>query len=203
MANEQKSIEKKRHILESLKNLLENKVYSQISMEDVAAEAGLSKGGLRHYFPTKEELHMALIEDFFHQIEEDLVFVMQGIDSDDKAFVSTLFGVERFMLQKRNIKLLINIILYGFEDPKILAVIQSFLRNQLKTIETIISDSAENKDESNIQFYGRITQIILLCAGLMESLDPIKMDSVRVVEFLLKLSKGKVINPDSEDNQKS
>jgi AcrR family transcriptional regulator len=200
MANEQKTIIKKKHILESLKNLLENTVYSQISMEDVAAEAGLSKGGLRHYFPTKEELHMAFIEDFFNQIEDDLVFVMQGIDSNDKAFVSTLFGVERFMLQKRNIKLLINIILYGFEDQKILEVIQSFLRNQLKSIETIIKLSNNDSDDKDTQFYGRITQIILLYAGLMESLDPIKMDSVRVVEFLLKLSKGKVINPDSEDS---
>ncbi|PKL37949.1 MAG: hypothetical protein CVV44_12330 [Spirochaetae bacterium HGW-Spirochaetae-1] len=196
MDKELKLQEKKKQILEALKRLLEKNVYSQISIEDVAQEAGFSKGGLRHYFPTKEELYTELIEDFFNQIEKDNIGVMKGLDHNDKAFISTLFGIERFLLDKKNIRIFINIILYGFEDEKIMAIIQKFIRNHLNIYEDIIINNRDDKDVSqeDIQLIGRTTQIILLCAGLFESIDPIRMETPLLIEYILQLFRMKRIS---------
>ncbi len=191
MQKEEKIIIKKKHIIESLKSLLETNVYSQISIEDVAKEAGLSKGGLRHYFPTKEELYTGLIEDFFNQIEKENIGAVKDLDPEDRAFLSTLFSIERFTLDKRNIKIFINIILYGFEDKKIMEIIQKFIRNHLNLFQEIIKelnkDNNPQYDEDDVQFFGRIIQIILLCCGLFESIDPINMDTRRLIEHIIKM----------------
>ncbi|MFC1668948.1 TetR/AcrR family transcriptional regulator [Spirochaetota bacterium] len=195
MANIEKTLKKKKHIVEALKRLLETNVYSQISIEDVAEEADLSKGGLRHYFPTKEELYTGLIEDFFGQIEKDHSGALEGLENEDKVFVSTLFNIERFLNDKRNIRVFMNLILYGFEDEKIMHIIRKFTRNQLNQFIMRLKDSSGNnlrQTESDNQFKARITQIILLCAGIFETIDPIEMETPRLIRHLLSLSKNKI-----------
>ncbi|HNW28293.1 MAG TPA: TetR/AcrR family transcriptional regulator [Spirochaetota bacterium] len=193
MKKELKVIKKKKHIIEALKRCLEQDVYSQVSLEDVAKEAGFSKGGLRHYFPTREELYVALIENFFNQIQRDQIGVVQGLDLDknDKALITTLFGIEKFLLDKKNMRILINIILYGFEDEKIREIIKKFIRNHLNLYSTTIKDlkSGVEVAESEAQFIGRITQVILLFAGILEYIDPINVDTPKLIEFILTLYK--------------
>jgi len=193
MNKEEKIKIKKTQIIEALKNLLEQGVYSQISVEDVAEEAGLSKGGLRHYFPTKEELYNALLEDFFVDIEKEHLNILQDIDIEDVAFMSTLFSIEKFMLNKRNIKIFINVLLYGFEDPKIMEIVKKFIRNHLNLFKEIIekqnNSSAENILEEDKNFQGRIIQIILLFSGLFETIDPINMDTRKLIKHIITLSK--------------
>ncbi len=193
MKKELKVIKKKKHIIEALKRCLEQDVYSQVSLEDVAKEAGFSKGGLRHYFPTREELYVALIENFFNQIQRDQIGVVQGLDLDknDKALITTLFGIEKFLLDKKNMRILINIILYGFEDDKIREIIKKFIRNHLNLYSTTIRDlkSGVEVQESEAQFIGRITQVILLFAGILEYIDPINVDTPKLIEFILTLYK--------------
>lgn len=193
MKKELKVIKKKKHIIEALKRCLEQDVYSQVSLEDVAKEAGFSKGGLRHYFPTREELYVALIENFFNQIQRDQIGVVQGLDLDknDKALITTLFGIEKFLLDKKNMRILINIILYGFEDEKIREIIKKFIRNHLNLYSTTIKDlkTGVEVQESEAQFIGRITQVILLFAGILEYIDPINVDTPKLIEFILTLYK--------------
>ncbi|HPL15403.1 MAG TPA: TetR/AcrR family transcriptional regulator [Spirochaetota bacterium] len=193
MKKELKVIKKKKHIIEALKRCLEQDVYSQVSLEDVAKEAGFSKGGLRHYFPTREELYVALIENFFNQIQRDQIGVVQGLDLDknDKALITTIFGIEKFLLDKKNMRILINIILYGFEDEKIRDIIKKFIRNHLNLYATTIRDlkSGVEVAESEAQFIGRITQVILLFAGILEYIDPINVDTPKLIEFILTLFK--------------
>jgi AcrR family transcriptional regulator len=193
MKKELKVIKKKKHIIEALKRCLEQDVYSQVSLEDVAKEAGFSKGGLRHYFPTREELYVALIENFFNQIQRDQIGVVQGLDLDknDRALITTLFGIEKFLLDKKNMRILINIILYGFEDDKIREIIRKFIRNHLNLYSTTIRELKSNVEviESEAQFIGRITQVILLFAGILEYIDPINVDTPKLIEFILTLYK--------------
>ena len=193
MKKELKIIIKKKHIIEALKHCLEKNVYSQISLEDVAREAGLSKGGLRHYFPTREMLYVALIENFFNQIQRDQIEVIQGLDLDmkDRAFITTLFGIERFLLDRKNMRILINIILYGFEDEKIREIIKQFIRNHLNLYVGTIKDlkAGQGADDTDDQFIGRITQTILLFAGILEYIDPTDMDTPKLIEFIFKLYK--------------
>ena len=193
MKKELKVIKKKKHIIEALKRCLERDVYSQISLEDVAKEAGFSKGGLRHYFPTRESLYVALIESFFNQLHRDQIGVVQGLDLDknDKALITTLFGIEKFLLDKKNMRILINIILYGFEDEKIREIIKKFIRNHLSLYSGTIREMKGGGDipEQEAQFIGRITQVILLFAGILEYIDPIDVETPQLIEFILRMFK--------------
>lgn len=184
---------KKKHILNSLKILLEKYSYSYVSMQDVANEGGISKGGLRYYFPTKESLFIGLLEDFFQEIEDDHIRMISMQDgSGDKAVLSTLFNIENFVLNQKNIKIFINLILYGLENPKMMEPISSFFRKHLQMYKKIINQAKTDlpiidKKEFDTDFLARITQIIFLSAGLLETIDPIGMDPARLARYVLSL----------------
>jgi len=193
MNKEDNILIKKKHILNSLKILLEKYSYSYISMQDVANEGGISKGGLRYYFPTKESLFLGLLEDFFQEIEDDHIKMINMQDgSGDKAVLSTLFNIENFVLNQKNIKIFINLILYGLENPKMMEPISSFFQKHLQMYKKIILQAktdlpAIDKKEFNTDFLARITQIIFLSAGLLETIDPIGMDPAKLARYVLSL----------------
>lgn len=60
---------------------------ASLSLDAVAARAGLSKGGLLYHFPTKARLLEALVEDFVCRFEEDLATRIgsAGCDRDNAA----------------------------------------------------------------------------------------------------------------------
>jgi len=193
MNKEDNILIKKKHILNSLKILLEKYSYSYISMQDVANEGGISKGGLRYYFPTKESLFLGLLEDFFQEIEDDHIRMINMQDgSGDKAVLSTLFNIENFVLNQKNIKLFINLILYGLENTKMMEPISNFFQKHLQMYKKIIEQAktdlpAIDKKEFNTDFLARITQIIFLSAGLLETIDPIGMDPAKLARYVLSL----------------
>ncbi|MGY1642699.1 TetR/AcrR family transcriptional regulator [Geodermatophilus sp. SYSU D00703] len=53
-----------------------------VSLDVVAREAGVSKGGLLHHFRTKDELLAALVDDLFEQFDRA---VRERVDPDDAA----------------------------------------------------------------------------------------------------------------------
>jgi AcrR family transcriptional regulator len=193
MNKEDNIVIKRKHILNSLKILLEKYSYSYVSMQDVANEGGISKGGLRYYFPTKESLFIGLLEDFFQEIENDHIRMINMQDeSGDKAVLSTLFNIENFVLNQKNIKIFINLILYGLENPKMMEPISIFFRKHLQMYKKLISQAKTdlppiNKKEFDTDFLARITQIIFLSAGLLETIDPIGMDPAKLARYVLSL----------------
>jgi len=184
---------KRKHILNSLKQLLDKYSYSYISMQDVADEAGISKGGLRYYFPTKESLFLGLLEDFFTGIEEDhMNMVNSYAEGGDRALLSTLFNIENFVLNQKNIKVFINLILYGLEKPEMMKPISAFFRKHLEIYKKVIEQAKTDlpkidKSEFDLQFLARITQIILLSTGLLEAIDPIGMEPSKLARYVLSL----------------
>jgi AcrR family transcriptional regulator len=57
-------------IIEAALQLIARHGSHNVSIQSVATEAGLSKGAILHYFPTKEELFAAVFKEFFRQIFE-------------------------------------------------------------------------------------------------------------------------------------
>jgi len=184
---------KKSLILEALKSFLERYSYSYISMQDVANEAGISKGGLRYYFPTKESLFVGLLEDFFNGIEVNHLQMINSHEKDgDRAVLSTLFNIEHFVLDKKNIKIFLNLMLYGLEEPKVMKPISTFFRKHLEIYKKIIEQAKSDlpvidRSEFDMAFLARITQIIFMSAGLLEAADPTGMEPAKLVRYVLSL----------------
>jgi len=193
MASKEKMLQKRKDILNSLKRLLDKYSYSYISMQSVADEAGISKGGLRYHFPTKESLFIGLLEDFFMSIEEEHLKMVSLLDEKgDRAVLSTLFNIESFVLSQKNIKVFINLILYSLEVPKMMVFVKSFFRKHLEMYKQIIEQAKTDfpkidKKEFDLEFLARITQIIFISAGLLETIDPIKMEPQKLTRYVLSL----------------
>lgn len=55
--------ERRAQILAVARRLFSQRPYSQVSVSDIAAEAGMAKGLLHHYFGSKRELYLAVVRE--------------------------------------------------------------------------------------------------------------------------------------------
>ena len=55
----------RKHILDAALKLFSHRGYGATSVNDIAAEAGLSKGNLYHHFPDKETIFRELLDRYF------------------------------------------------------------------------------------------------------------------------------------------
>ena len=63
---------KRRAILDAAEAAFARKEFDEVLTDDVAALAGVGKGTLYRYFPTKEELYSAALLRGFEELERDL-----------------------------------------------------------------------------------------------------------------------------------
>ncbi|MDC7785924.1 TetR/AcrR family transcriptional regulator [Rhodoplanes sp. TEM] len=82
---------KRRQILEGAARIFSAMGFDAASMNDIAREAGVSKGTLYVYFEHKEELFCALISDQRHKHIEDLFSLID--DGPDIRATLTRFGI--------------------------------------------------------------------------------------------------------------
>ncbi len=92
---QQKSGKTKGIIIDASKKLFFAHGFSDVSTEQIAKEAGISKGGIFHHFSTKEELGLATLrstlDDFQHLLpiieeSQDLRAVMKMVVSETMSF---------------------------------------------------------------------------------------------------------------------
>ena len=58
---------KSERIIDALQQLLEEKDINHISVSDIAAKAGIGKGSIYYYFPSKDAIMDALIKRSYEQ----------------------------------------------------------------------------------------------------------------------------------------
>lgn len=91
--DEQKAV-RRLNILEAAWHLFHNKSFDEISILDIAKDAGLAKGTLYLYFKSKEEVFLALLEDrfnaWFDVIDNSLRHRPHDAESITRLFAQTL-----------------------------------------------------------------------------------------------------------------
>ena len=194
VTKEEKVRARKKRITDALKRLLQNNVYSSISIQNIADEAGYSKGGVLHYFPTKDDIYIDLINEIYAELDHNHRRILQiDLKSDEIAPISSLLSVESFILDRSNIIILINIILYSFENEAIRAILNKSFGNHRAFLESIIQeDTGKVKghldlDEKTI---ARIIQAVVFFIGLIEEFDPIDLDYAKIVRYVTKLMRS-------------
>jgi AcrR family transcriptional regulator len=95
--------------------------YSETRIEDVAARAGVSKGAVYHYFPSKRALLQGLIRRAVVPVAEGVAGMPQN-DADPRASVARLLGAfaER-MSDPANLAVLKLVIREAMTDPELAA----------------------------------------------------------------------------------
>ncbi len=66
---QQRSEETRTKILDSAVKLFSNNGYNKASVDDICAEAGISKGAFYHHFKSKQELFLALLDGWLKNID--------------------------------------------------------------------------------------------------------------------------------------
>ena len=104
--------------------------FHRATLEAVAAGAGVSKGALFHYFPSKEQLFLALLEDRLGAGVSDIEAVVaeRGTDSGQLGAATQTF-LRRINSDPRWLPLLLEFLAYGSRDPAAKArITEHFLR---------------------------------------------------------------------------
>jgi AcrR family transcriptional regulator len=71
--------QRRRQILDCAASLLAARPYGDVSMEDVAGAAGVTRGLLHHYFGTKRDLYLELMRDMLRAIPVPVPDFVQGV----------------------------------------------------------------------------------------------------------------------------
>ena len=66
---QQRSEETRAKIMESAIKLFSNQGFNKASVDDICAEAGISKGAFYHHFKSKQELFLALLDGWLQAID--------------------------------------------------------------------------------------------------------------------------------------
>lgn len=69
---------RRKQILNAAIKIIGSSGYANVTMSDIAAEAGLSKGGLAHYYSSKEDLFKEAFKFYYDQI---MVLFRQGMEA--------------------------------------------------------------------------------------------------------------------------
>ena len=72
----------KEKILLATADLLKTHPLAELSLADIAAAAGISKGTLYYHYKTKNEIFMELTEDFLREQWEDLIRWTENKEKD-------------------------------------------------------------------------------------------------------------------------
>ena len=66
-------MEMREHILSSAQRLAQQRGFNGFSYADIAVEVGIRKASLHHYFPSKTDLGLALVDVYSAQFESELL----------------------------------------------------------------------------------------------------------------------------------
>ncbi|MEV0298374.1 TetR/AcrR family transcriptional regulator [Nocardia sp. NPDC050710] len=143
-------------ILDALESLLLEKGMSQVTLENVAAHAGVSKGGLLYHFKSKDALLAGLVRRLTERAEHQL---------QDATTRGT--SVSEWYLQTPN------------PDNAADAVELALYRSMLATMRTIDASAAETDDEVQQALTEMMAAWSVGLDGEIE--DPVQADIVRLV----------------------
>ncbi len=68
--NPEKEEKRKTQIIQAAYDVIASKGYNNFTIDDIAYQAGLSKGGVLHYFKTKDDILIHLLEEIYTLIEK-------------------------------------------------------------------------------------------------------------------------------------
>ncbi len=105
-------------ILNAATTLLRDKGYEAITLENVAAEAGVNKASIRYNFGNKAGLIMAVADALIH--DECLRLAADAVTVPEEERVHTaMVGIRRMILDANSFRGFFDILPHGFRDPEL------------------------------------------------------------------------------------
>lgn len=124
----------------ALRKIADSGVHN-ITMDDIAEEAGLSKGGIAHYFSSKEELILKAIQDF---TSTNIQQIRETLDRRDNMLERiSSFGIVDFQdtaQGKFRHSIILNIMALAVHDDAYRKIYHEWVENGVATIRKALED---------------------------------------------------------------
>jgi len=110
-------------LLQLARKAFSDRSYDEVSIDDLAREARISKGLLYHYFPTKRDLYVAGL----HEIAEELVQRVMSIPTDLPPGQRVLAGLDAYLDHiNKHSRAFVSLMRGGIgSDPQVARVVES------------------------------------------------------------------------------
>jgi AcrR family transcriptional regulator len=113
--------QRRAQLLELARRAFSDRAYDDVSIDDIAQVAGISKGLLYHYFPTKRDLYVAGLREIADELVEAIFRVPVSLAPIDQVRTSVDAYLEHVM---RHSRAFVALMRGGIgSDPEVAAVI--------------------------------------------------------------------------------
>ena len=182
----EKSLQKKRFILETARKVFMEKGYKNVTMKDIVEACDISRGGLYLYFGSTSEIFLEVLR--METEEADDVFSDSITEEATATDILTLFLKEqkKELLRKKNN---LTVAIYEYYFGENVAKKDNILKKQfdaaVKIIEKLIEAGVENGEFYCDDCKGTARNIMFVLEGLKISAHTIGVTSDMVDEELL------------------
>lgn len=90
-------------IIASARKLLAQGSFSEMTMQRIADEVGVTKPALYHFFSSKDDIYMAVMEDLIEQVKEDTTKVNETTASESEKLLQMIRSRLEFGSQNKSI----------------------------------------------------------------------------------------------------
>lgn len=94
-------------ILDAALNIFSHKGYHDTRLDEIVDEAAVSKGSIYFYFPNKEKLFIALVDQFADLLERRVTEAIEGVTGMERVQVALITVLETFSKYRRPAKILL------------------------------------------------------------------------------------------------
>jgi len=144
MYSEEEIKKRKEKIFEVAVCCFNEEGYENTTIETIAARAGISKGGLYHYFRSKKELFLELfdynVNRYFQHIKS---FIATSHTPEEKLRILVRKAGEILRQHEQFYRFCLEFLSMGVRDPEIKKVMTRFYKNSLETFQEIIEEGVE------------------------------------------------------------
>ncbi|MCM1090736.1 MAG: TetR/AcrR family transcriptional regulator [Butyrivibrio sp.] len=186
-----KSVQKKRYIVETARKVFMEKGFKKVTMKDIVEACDISRGGLYLYFENTQQIFMEVLK--LESEEADDVFSGSISEDATAADILLLFLKEqkKEILRKKD-TLTQAIYEFYFENnlPKKDNVLKKQFDSAVKVIEKLIETGAENGEFICEDCAGTARNIMFVLEGLKISAQTIGVTAETVDRELLYILRG-------------
>ena len=190
----EKSVQKRKYILDTAKKVFVEKGYKSVTMKDIVEACDISRGGLYLYFDSTEQILLEILQ--MEAEETDDVFTQNITQEDTAADILTLFLKEqkKELLQKNTL----TVAIYEYFFAQKTADKNHMLRRQFEAGVRVIEKLIEAGIASG-EFYcenpkGAASNIMYVLEGMKINAQTFGVTEKMVDEQLLYIMEGLIID---------
>nr|WP_213141223.1 TetR/AcrR family transcriptional regulator [Neobacillus citreus] len=132
---------RKEQVIVAAKNCIISKGLSNLSMKDIAEEAGISTGIIYHYFKSKEDLLMQVLKVSFRRSHEKVMETVEPLQNPEDKLMKHLENIN--VVSKENpeyMAVFLNYLGEANHNPQIRKIINKFFNNLVDYTQQYLGD---------------------------------------------------------------